>query len=148
MNEASVGWLMKHLGVSVEAVNDSFSARFRMQKAGFLLKCLGVRPFFGYDFGLYVHGPYSSTLAKQYYAIKKAGGPASLLPETIQALDWFIGHDERWIELASATLSSQRANFGIGKDALFLTLRFSKPWVDRATFERIHGELGAHSLFR
>jgi uncharacterized protein YwgA len=66
VNEASVGWLMEHLGISARDVNNSFLARFRVQKAAFLLKHLGVRPFSEYGFSLYIHGPYSPTLAEKY----------------------------------------------------------------------------------
>jgi uncharacterized protein YwgA len=147
MNEASVGWLMEHLGVSARAINDSFSARFRVQKAAFLLKRLGVRPFSNYGFGLYVHGPYSSTLASQYYSAKP-GGPAELAPEIIRKLDWFVDHSDGWIELASAILSLKASNEGISDDDLLSTLRMSKPWVTNAAFESVLRELDSHGLVR
>ena len=125
MNEASVGWLMEHLGVSARTINSSFSARFRVQKAAYLLKQLGVRPFSGYGFSLYIHGPYSPTLAAQYYSAKP-GGPASISAEILEKLDWFVGHSDDWIGLASAILSLRESNLGIADDDLLPTLRMSK----------------------
>lgn len=148
MNEASVGWLMGHLGVSARAINNSFSDRFRVQKAAFLLKHLGVRPFSAYGFSLYIHGPYSSTLAAEYYSIRKAGGSANLSPEVIGTLDWFMDHDPTWIELASATISLRSSHERIDKDSLLATLRLSKPWVTEAAFENVLGDLDSHGLVR
>ena len=73
MNEASLGWLMEHLGVSAGAINRSFSTRFRLQKAAYLLKQLGCQAFCEYDFNLYIHGPYSPALAGRYYSAKPGG---------------------------------------------------------------------------
>lgn len=147
MEEASVGWLMEHLGITGRAIGNSFEARFRVQKAAFLLKCLGVRPFSEYGFGLYIHGPYSTTVAKGYYSARP-GSRANLSPDTIEKLDWFANHSDRWIELASAILSLKDSNRGIGDEDLFSTLRMSKPWVKGDEFGGILRELGSQGLVR
>lgn len=46
-----------------------FNSRLRIQKSVYLLKVLDVPPFTGYDFGYYIRGPYSPSLAKDYYSI-------------------------------------------------------------------------------
>jgi uncharacterized protein YwgA len=147
MNEASVGWLMEHLGVSAKAIDTSFSARFRLQKAAYLLKQLGVGPFSGYGFSLYIHGPYSPTLAEQYYSTKP-GGSAHLSPDIVDKLDWFVDHPDNWIELASAILSLRESNPGISDDDLLPTLRMSKPWVTDSAFEGVLNDLDSRGLIR
>jgi hypothetical protein len=138
---------MEHLGVSAAAIDRSFSARFRLQKATYLLKQLGVRPFSEYSFNLYIHGPYSPTLAEQYYSARP-GGPARLSPEVVNKLDWFVDHSDNWIELASAILSLRESNPGIADGDLLPTLRMSKPWVTDSAFRRTLHELDEAGLIR
>lgn len=147
MNEASVGWLMEHLGVTARAIDSSFSARFRIQKAAFLLKHLGVEPFSGLGFGLYIHGPYSSTLAQWYYNAKP-GGEASVDSGTVAKLDWFMDNDDGWIELASAIISLKGSRGGMGDKDLPAALRVSKPWVTDHMAEKVLGELRSQNLIR
>ncbi len=43
--------------------------RFRAQKGVYFLAALGHRPANSYAFSLYLHGPYSPSLSRDYYAI-------------------------------------------------------------------------------
>ena len=147
MNEASVGWLMEHVGVTARAIDGSFSARFRLQKAAFLLKHLGVKPFTDLGFGLYIHGPYSSTLAGWYYN-PKPGGEADLDPDVLKKLDWFMDNNDGWIELASAIMALKDARGGIGDEDLPSALRVSKPWVTDHMAEKVLRELRSQNLIR
>ncbi len=147
MKEASVGWLMEHLGVSARAINGSFSARFRVQKAGFLLKHLGVRPFSDLGFSLYIHGPYSATLAEWYYRTRP-GGESNLDADMVAKLDWFMGNNDGWIELASAILSLKDSREGISDEDLPAALRVSKPWVTDQMAERVLRELRSQNLVK
>jgi uncharacterized protein YwgA len=148
MKEASLGWLMDHLGISAEAVKKSFDARFRLQKAAFLMKCLGIRPFTDFGFGLYIHGPYSSRLALEYYTTEKTGGTSNLGLEEVSALDWFMSHESGWIELASGILSLRSSNKGMREEELLSTLRLSKPWVTKERFSDVLVDLSKHELTR
>jgi uncharacterized protein YwgA len=42
----------------------------RVQKAVFLLKHLSIKPFTDYEFDMYLRGPYSPSLAEDYYGLK------------------------------------------------------------------------------
>lgn len=146
-NEASIGWLMERLGVTARAIDGNFSARFRVQKAGFLLKHLGVKPFSDLSFGLYIHGPYSSTLAGWYYNAKP-GGDANLAPNIVSNLDWFMANNDGWIELASAIIALKDTRAGIGDEDLPAALRVSKPWVTDPMVEKVLRELRSQKIIK
>jgi uncharacterized protein YwgA len=138
---------MEHLGVSAAAIDRSFSARFRVQKAAFLLKHLSVKPFSDLGFGLYIHGPYSATLAEWYYKTKP-GGEANLDPDIVGKLDWFMNNSDRWIELASAIMSLKDSRNGISDEDLPAALRVSKPWVTDQMAEKVLHELRSQNLVK
>ena len=138
---------MEHLGVSAAAIDGSFSARFRVQKAAFLLRHLGVKPFTSLGFGLYIHGPYSGTLAEWYYKAKP-GGEASLSPDVLAKLDWFMDNSESWIEVASAIISPKESRGGISDEDLPGALRVSKPWVTDRMAEKVLGQLRSQKLVK
>lgn len=144
-NEASIGWLMGHLGVTAGAIDGDFSARFRLQKAAFLLRHLGVAPFTQLGYGLYIHGPYSSTLAQWYYNAKP-GGEADIEPEVLGKLDWFMDHKDSWVELASAIMALKESPAGIGDEDLPGAIRVSKPWVTDPMTEKVLRELRSQSI--
>jgi hypothetical protein len=146
-NEASIGWLMERLGVTARAIDGNFSARFRVQKAGFLLKHLGVKPFSDLGFGLYIHGPYSSTLAGWYYNAKP-GGDATLDQDILSKLDRFMTNNDGWIELASAIIALKDTRDGISDADLPGALRVSKPWVTDPMVEKVLRELRSQNLIK
>ena len=146
-NEATVGWLMRRLGVTARAIDRDFSARFRLQKAAFLLRHLGVKPFMGLGFGLYIHGPYSSTLSQWYYKAKP-GGEANLDPGILEKLDWFMDNSDGWIELASAAIALKEAPGGISDGDLPGALRVSKPWVTDPMVEKVLRELRSQRIIK
>jgi len=49
----------------------SFESRLRIQKSVYLLEALGVKEMKNYGFSYYVRGPYSPSLAKDYYALEE-----------------------------------------------------------------------------
>ena len=51
---------------------DSFEARKRIQKLGYILQKSGVLPSYGYSW--YLHGPYSSELTNDLYSIVSNSG--------------------------------------------------------------------------
>jgi uncharacterized protein YwgA len=82
--------------------------RLRGQKSAYLLKYLGVKPFAMYDFSLYIHGPYSPDLAREYYSEKSE---ESQMPEidndTLELLKWFMDHGDRWLEITTSILMTR-----------------------------------------
>ncbi|MDG6987696.1 MAG: hypothetical protein JRN21_00015 [Nitrososphaerota archaeon] len=144
-SEVPVGWLMKHLGMTGRAIDDDFSARFRLQKSAFLLKHLGVKPFSDLGFSLYIHGPYSPTLAQWYYDAKP-GGEADLDPGILSKLDWFMDNSDGWIEVASAAIALKDSPGGINDRDLPGALRVSKPWVTDPMVEKVLRELRSQKI--
>jgi uncharacterized protein YwgA len=136
--------LVRHLGISPRKLTAaiSFNERLRVQKAVFLLKHLGIAPFTDYDFSLYVHGPYSPTLAADYYDVAKVKAmPMKLEPRVETLLNWFASKDERWLEIASSIISIKEKYPRDKNDAIHPLLKMSKPWVDRGTFNSVMTEL-------
>jgi uncharacterized protein YwgA len=71
------GWLIEFLKLSKEELLrwEDPRGRLRVQKAAYLLKYLGVEPFAKYDFSLYINGPYSPELAREYFSEKIEEAP-------------------------------------------------------------------------
>ena len=93
-----------------------FDTRLKLQKYTYLAGKLGLDH--GYGYSLYLHGPYSPSLADEYYSL--AENPEMLATKTDASLtDRFdrasflnlVSHrDIRWLEIA-ATLVDQRHLF-------------------------------------
>jgi len=140
----SVAWLLEILGLSRDELKkeENFLKRFRVQKAAYLLKYLGVRPFTSYDFSLYIHGPYSPDLAREYYSEK--GEEPQVLKidnDVLKLLNWFMNHDERWLEIATSILMIYERYPKIGSKEMLSILKLSKPWITHKEFGEILNEL-------
>jgi uncharacterized protein YwgA len=59
--------ILKDLGINLKnpAEEGNYEARFFLQKIAYITKSLGMD--FSYNFGLYLNGPYCSSLADDYY---------------------------------------------------------------------------------
>lgn len=82
----------------------SFNSRLRVQKYVFIARFFGLD--LGYNFSLYIRGPYSPDLARDYYRID-VGAVEPWVPRGFRSkefLDLVGGRDERWLELASTIL--------------------------------------------
>lgn len=123
---------------------DGLEGRLRLQKAALLLKHLGVAPFTPYRFNLYVRGPYSPELARDYYSLTEkdiAPVGVELGEEKKELLSWFISHDSYWLEIASSIIWLREAYRKAGEEEMYSILKLSKPWVKRERFGRIYREL-------
>jgi uncharacterized protein YwgA len=144
-------WLVDFVGVPVEkiGVEDGLEGRLRLQKAALLLKHLGVAPFASYRFNLYVRGPYSPELARDYYSLTESDiAPAGVeLGEgKKELLSWFISHDPYWLEIASSIVWLREAYRRAGEEEMYSILRLSKPWVKRERFGKIYRELESRGV--
>jgi uncharacterized protein YwgA len=149
MGKNEVRWLIRLLRVAPKKLTEpaSFNERLKVQKAVFLLKYLKVEPFSRYSFGLYLHGPYSSELAKDYYSLGRVRpGSAPVGPAHTTLLRWFVSKDDRWLEVASSILSLREHYEAATKDEIYGTLRLSKPWVDEPLYESVTRDLVEHKL--
>jgi len=124
-----------------------FVSRLRLQKAAYLLKRMGVEPFTKYSFTIYLRGPYSPELAKEYYGeVGEEKEKPGITAEKLELLKWFVEHDEKWLEIASSILSILEDYPDISYDELFSLLRMSKPWITREKLDEIYRELEERSL--
>jgi uncharacterized protein YwgA len=146
---AEVRWLIGYLGLTPERVRSplGFNARLRVQKAALLLKHMSVRPFTGFEFGIYLRGPYSSQLSSVYYNL--GDSPArepSMDSATKEALRWFASNDLTWLEVASSILSIKDSHPSMSRSEVLSQLRLSKPWVTGRFFERVYSDLSGRNL--
>ncbi len=119
---------------------DSFESRLRLQKYVYLARPFGLR--LGYGYSLYIRGPYSPELARDYYALSGdvEGEP---LPEGFRAeefLEFVRGRDERWLEAASTLLMLAEESPGDLEWVLSRTSEL-KPWADEGWLREILEEL-------
>lgn len=122
-----------------------FENRFKIQKYVYLARYFGLDV--GYDYSLYLHGPYSRDLAEDYYnlAMNHVFGialPASFDKEGF--LNFVNGMDNHWLE-ASSTLISLNKAF---KDKTSLVRRITnmKPHIPIETINAALNELEKRKL--
>jgi len=89
-----------------------FWSRFRIQKSIYLLQTIGYPGTSGYRFNLYLRGPYSPDLAKDYYALEDEGisfksrvSPASIPSDKLAVLREALGRGEYFLEALVTLLS-------------------------------------------
>lgn len=92
-----VNGLRKSLGFNFNV--EKFEDRIRLQKYVFLLRKFGID--LGYNFDLYVRGPYSRDLSMDYYSLPDA-------KEEIEIPEEFVNlvrdKDIRWLELSTSLI--------------------------------------------
>lgn len=137
--------VLDHLGVPIDL--GTFSKRFNVQKKIYLVQIAGVD--LGYRFSWYLHGPYSTRVTEDAFALKDeiAEGLADhesfqLLDEVTNALDrakelWktpsdVIISDDDWLELLASLhylrhIAYRPPNTNRGFDEVFVLLVKSKP---------------------
>ncbi len=138
----AAAWILYRLGLSEKAIKGeddaSFSNRIRAQKAAFLLKALGAP--IGYDFSMYIHGPYSPDLSDDYYSMtdeeikRLAEEAAPEMSRFKEAIKMIKKADLETLELAATLLDlamAEKERPGIlckrkPEDAL----RIVKPWAN------------------
>lgn len=93
----------------------SFSNRFMIQKYVYLARYFGLD--MGYGFSMYLHGPYSRTLANHYYQLAEEDVVEEVAlgfvtrPSDLNGLqaesffDFVKGRDLEWLEAATTLLS-------------------------------------------
>jgi uncharacterized protein YwgA len=105
--ESFVLFLKEHKLIDVEKLKDEsdagFENRLKLQKYIFIARYFGLD--MGYSFSLYIHGPYSPDLARDYYALELTGGRG--LPESFRKdefLGLVLGKDSNWLEAEATAL--------------------------------------------
>ncbi len=127
----------ERLAVFLKALDDAdivdfdknrFKHRLKLQKYVFIAQKFGFRT--NYNYSLYIHGPYSSDLADDYYAIKDFQNE-----EPIELDDRFIklvkNKSEEWLELASTILMIEIRYGNIDRNTLISLVKTVKPFAER-----------------
>jgi len=149
LGKSEVKWLTRLLKIRPEKLVEpaSFDFRLKVQKIAFLLSHLKVSPFTDYTFSLYLHGPYSPDLAKDYYGLEKVKvEPVRLDRKNTNTLKWLALKDERWLEVASSIISVRDRYPNAAKKEILSTLTMSKPWITRDMFEGVMTDLASKRL--
>jgi uncharacterized protein YwgA len=148
VGKAEIKWLATFMRVTPKKLKEpsSFNERLKMQKATFLLKHLGVAPFTSYNFSLYLRGPYSPTLAKEYYALDHVRANPVEIGNRNKLLKWFISKNTSWLEVASSIIAIKDQYATIEDHMVYSLLKMSKPWVNEEMFNDIRTELASRRL--
>lgn len=91
----------------------NFDTRLRIQKYVYLSRRFGLE--WEHSYNMYRYGPYSTSLAEEYYGLHKSGMPESAteLPASFRINEFMNlvdGRSSGWLEIA-ATLIDQRIMF-------------------------------------
>ena len=105
-----------------------FNHRLKIQKYIFIAQKLGFAT--KYNYSLYIHGPYSSNLADDYYRINdfKNTEPVELDSRFVRLVK---NKSEEWLELASTILMIRGRYEGIDDERLVRLVTTVKPFAQR-----------------
>jgi len=122
---------------------DDFDSRLRLQKYVYLARPFGLR--LGYGFSLYIRGPYSPDLARDYYNLPAEGEPLPAGFKAEEFIEFVRGKDERWLEAASTLLMLAEES---PDDLEWVISRTEelKPWADEERLRGILEELKRRKL--
>lgn len=122
---------------------NSFDHRLKLQKLVYLARKFGLD--LSYSYNLYIHGPYSPTLADDYYKLgEELNENSVVLPDGFFNL--VRGKSEKWLEYAATLIMIDEKNSGLSdEDKINLVLR-NKPWAHKHELNSILGELKKHGV--
>lgn len=123
---------------------DSFVHRLKLQKYVFIARKYGLDT--GYDYSLYIHGPYSSGLADDYYAINDFSRAKKIELDT-EFTKLVKNKSKKWLELASKIIVIKDRYDQISDDKLIDLVKSAKPKATREGLEKIIRTLNKNSLF-
>jgi uncharacterized protein YwgA len=118
-----------------------FNNRLKLQKYVFLAKQYGID--LGYNFNLYVRGPYSPMLAEDYYRLSEEIEPIRVgLPEDFIKL--IKNKSERWLELASTVVMVKNRYPSIDDEKIIKIVLGNKPFTNEEELKEIICKLRKH----
>ena len=142
----------KRLACFVKALKDSrtldfdvkrFDHRLKLQKFVYLARKCGFD--LGYNYNLYVHGPYSARLARDYYALGDCTAcPATKLNEDFTSL--IRNKSKRWLELASTIVMVSERYDNADPDEIVDLVKMSKPQAKNDRLYDVISELQEHNI--
>lgn len=122
-----------------------FDARLKLQKYVYLARKFGLN--LDYNYNLYIHGPYSPELAKEYYALGNIKGIKVDLDERF--VDLIKGKSEQWLELAATIVMVFERYSNISDEMVIELVKSSKPFATEKELREIIKKLknaGARSI--
>jgi uncharacterized protein YwgA len=134
---------------------DDFISRLRLQKYMYLAKFFDID--LGYKYNLYLRGPYSPTLAEDYYNLTEMDKVADIISisNVGEFADFVRGKDHKWLEIASTILFIWENNMrkewsSEDKFKTFIITRTSdiKSHAGRPFVERVFRELEKAGLLK
>jgi uncharacterized protein YwgA len=111
----------------------TFDSRLRIQKSIYLLGALGVPEAKSYSFSYYLRGPYSSSLAKDYYALEKNPtlNPKTTVPHAqIEIVKECVEKGSGFLEAVSTLHSIAEGNKNHSADEIINHARRLKPYLN------------------
>ncbi len=123
---------------------DDFKSRLMLQKYVFIAKRFGLD--LGYDYSLYIRGPYSRDLAYDYYHLPDE---SEELPKSFkfeEFLSLVEGKDSEWLEVAATILMIWEHTKDLGW-AIKRTNEL-KEWVPREKVEEVANTLVEFGLIK
>ena len=118
---AFIRFLESELGREVED-------RLKLQKYVFIADHFGLNS--GYDFSMYVRGPYSPDLAEDYLKAVELEAQLPLEFDKDEFVKLVKGRDEKWFEIATTVLAIYEYNKdrGISRDDIIKIATSIGPW--------------------
>ncbi len=131
--------------------DESFNNRFRIQKLVFIAKYFGLDS--EYNYRIYLHGPYSSRLADDYFNLAKHNNPNNFNKEIndnkFKKEDFFNfvqNRDDEWLEACSTILSL--ADVYSTKEDLLNKVYEIKAHIPKSKISQVFSELDNRNIIK
>ena len=120
----------------------SKNARIKLQKYIYLARKFGFD--LNYSFNLYVHGPYSPSLASDYYSLEDISFEPHDINESF--FDLVRNKSTRWLELASTIMLVKENYPKRNEDAIINFVLFKKSFATHDEIMNIFEELKRYKV--
>ncbi len=141
--------LLKEGIITDEITTDSEKAldnRIRIQKCVYLARYFNIDLGYSDTYDIYLYGPYSSTLADDYFDIAESGKlyANDSYEEYKEFIEFVKDKDTAWLEIASTAL-----DFAVEHDNIYSLIKhvsYVKPRYSKKKVKRVIEELRANNL--
>ena len=128
--------------------DERFTNRLKLQKYVLLAKHFGMP--FRYTYGMYLYGPYSSSLAADYYELAREQDDRlpAIVSDEFKRDDFLkaVRNDPKWLEVAATIID--RNEHTRGRAALMDKVCRIKSKFDKKFIAGVLGDLEKHGLVR
>lgn len=120
----------------------SLDDRIKLQKYVFISKSFGLD--LGYNYSLYIHGPYSPDLAKDYYNLNLKDYNTTHLERRFNWRNFKLavqGKSVKWLEISVTALSVKETNPDLSRDELLdILIKIKGEAYDKKDIKEIFNE--------